>query len=344
MISGVRTQLCHIIDLAPTVLDVCGVTAPDVVDGVTQLPIDGASLRPTFTDAGVPEHRTTQYFEMLGSRSIVHDGWKATTDHVSQGVLDEQLLEGSRALADDRWNLFRLDDDFAEARDLADEHPDVVAALAARWDEEAARHGVLPICDNLHERLSVMEPPLWPTPRHVRYRPGGGAVADEAAPSLGGGSLVTASVEVPAEGAEGVLCAIGDWTNGWALVVLDGRPTFLLNIVSRGYQVQAPAALTPGPHDVGLRFEADGTGAGEGVLYVDGHEVARGSLPEGVGMSGIQIGGGGLRIGEDAGFPVSDDYRPPFRFTGTLHHVEVDGRPPSAREQGATLQEALRRE
>ena len=163
-------------------------------------------------------------------------------------MLDERLLEGSRALDDDRWCLFRLDDDFAEARDLADDHPDVVAALAARWEDEAERHGVLPLCDNLHERLAVMERPLWPTPRRVRYLPGFGAVADEAAPSLGAGALVTAHLDVPDDGgAEGVLCAMGDWSNGWALVVLDGRPTFLLNVVGRGYRVAGARRAHPRP-------------------------------------------------------------------------------------------------
>jgi arylsulfatase A-like enzyme len=342
--GAVRPHLAHIVDLFPTVLDACGIGPPAVVDGVTQQSVDGASLRATFADPEAPAVRTTQYFEMLGSRSIVHDGWKATTDHVSEGVLDERLLEGSRSLDDDRWCLFRLDDDFAEARDRADDHPDVVAALAARWDDEAGRHGVLPLCDNLHGRLSVMERPLWPTPRRVRYLPGFGPVADEAAPSLGAGALVTALVEVPDAGAEGVLCAMGDWSNGWALVVLDGRPTFLLNVVGRAYRVRAPGALTPGTHRVAFRFRREADGGGTGCLLIDDAAVAEDGLPEGVGMSGIQIGGGGLRIGEDAGFPVSDEYHPPFPWTGTLHELVFDADAPSPLQVDAEIAEALRRE
>ena len=126
-----RTQFVHAIDLMPTVLDACGVVAPAVVDGVTQQPIDGATIRATFDDPTAPDPRTVQYFEMLGSRSIVADGWKATTDHVSKGVMDEErLMEGSRAFADDEWALFRLADDFSECHDLAAEHPDVLDALA----------------------------------------------------------------------------------------------------------------------------------------------------------------------------------------------------------------------
>jgi arylsulfatase A-like enzyme len=341
--GGVRTQFCHVIDLFPTILDACGVAAPDAVDGVAQQPVDGVSLRPTFADPGAPEARTTQYFEMLGSRSIVHDGWKATTDHVSQGVLDERLVEGSRHLEDDRWSLFRLDEDFAEARDVAPDHPDVVAALAARWEEEAERNGVLPLSDGLHERLASLEPLLWPAPRPMRFVPGGGPVADEAVPSLGAGGLLVAQVDVPAGGGEGVLCAIGDWSNGWALVVLDGRPAFLLNVVGRAHRVVADAPLPAGRHEVGFRFTA-GSGGGTGTLSVDGAAVATGALPDGVGMSGIQIGGGGLRIGRDAGFPVTDDYTPPFPWTGTLHQVEFDARPRPEAHVEAEMAEALRRE
>jgi arylsulfatase A-like enzyme len=342
--GGVRSQFCHVVDLFPTILDVCGVAAPDVVDGVEQQPVDGRSLRATFGSADAPEVRTTQYFEMLGSRSIYHDGWKATTDHVSEGVLDEELLEGSRDLATDRWNLFRLDADFAEADDLADAHPDVVADLEARWWAEAERNHVLPLGRGLMERVSSMEPPLWPTPPRVVFRPGFGAIADEAVPSLAAGSLVVADVDVPPGGGEGVLCAIGDWTNGWALAVLDGRPAFLLNVTSWSSRVVADHVLAAGPRRVGFRFRPDGSGGGTGTLLVDDVVVAETPLPRGMGASGTQIGGGGLRLGHDAGFPVTDDYTPPFPWTGTLHRVVFDTARPSAHQVAAEVEETLRRE
>jgi arylsulfatase A-like enzyme len=342
--GGVRQQFCHIIDLAPTILDVCGIPAPDVVDGVAQQPVDGRSLRSTFDDASHPEIRTTQYFEMLGSRSIVHDGWKATTDHVSQGVLDEQLLDGSRDLGADRWSLFRLDEDFAEAHDRAGEHPALVAELEALWWEEAERNKVLPIDDGLMGRLSAMEGPLWPIPARLVLRPGFSPVADEVIPSLAAGSLVEADVEVPPGGGEGVLVAMGDWTNGWALVVLGGRVTFLLNTASTPHAVVASTALPEGRHRLGFRFRPDGAGAGHGVLFVDGAEVASDVLPRGMGASGLQIGGGGLRLGHDHGFPVSGDYTPPFPWTGVLHTVTFDAAGPTARQIVDDLADALHRE
>lgn len=343
--GAVRSQFCHAVDLFPTVLDACGLEPPAEVDGVPQQRIDGVSLRSTFADPDAPEVRTTQYFEMMGSRSIYHDGWKATTDHVSQGVLDEErLLTGSRDLDDDTWSLFRLDDDFSESTDLAEEHPEVVAALEARWWVEAEANDVLPLSDGLQERITAMEPPAWRTPRRVEMLPGFGPVADEAVPSLGAGSLVVAELDVPAAGAEGVLCAMGDWTNGWALVVLEGRPTFLLNLVSTPFRVAADDPLPAGRHDVGFRFTPDGAGGGTGTIFVDGREVASELLPAGVGMSGTQIGGGGLRLGHDAGFPVSDDYQPPFEWTGTLHRLVFGAEQPTPIQQQAELEELMRRE
>jgi arylsulfatase len=318
--------------------------APDVVDGVEQQPVDGRSLFATFADPDAPEVRTTQYFEMLGSRSIYHDGWKATTNHVSKGVIDEEHIEGSRDLDSDRWCLFATDADFAEAHDVADEHPEVVAELEALWWAEAERNQVLPLSDGLHDRLASMEQALWPAPPRLVIHPGHGPVADEVVPSLAAGSLLVADVEVPEGDASGILCAMGDWTNGWALVVLDGRPAFLLNCASTPFSVRSEHPLDPGRHEVAFRFHPEGWGVGSGALLVDGVEVARSALPQGMGAGGLQIGGGGLRLGHDSGFPVSDDYVPPFAWTGTLHSITFDAAPPSPRQTEAELEDALRRE
>ena len=312
----VREQVCHISDVFSTVLDVCGVDVPASVDGVEQQVVDGRSLQPSFTDASAADTKTTQYFEMLGSRSIIHDGWKATTDHISEGVLDERLLEGSRDFEQDRWCLYRMTDDFSEANDLADELPDKVAELVAVWDAEAERNNVLPMFDGLHQRLSFLEPTPYPIPNPLVLRPGGTPLADEAVPSLALGLGVEADVDVPAGGGEGVLAVIGDWSNGWCLAVVRGRPHFFVNLTSDPFQIEAEDVLPEGRHRVGFHLLP-----GVGVLTVDDVEVGRGDLPRGMGASGIQIGGGGLRLGHDSGFPVCDAYTPPFPWTGVLHTV-----------------------
>ena len=339
--GAVRSQICHMVDLFPTILDVCGVEAPETVDGVAQQPVDGTSLRTTFDDPEVVV-RTTQYFEMMGSRSIIHDGWKATTDHVSEGVLDEErLVPGSRRFEDDRWALFRLADDFAESVDLAEEFPEVVAALEQRWWAEAERNQVLPLQDGLQGRVMALEPTLWPVPDELVLHPGSSPVADEAVPSLAGGAVLEIDVEVPDGGGEGVLAAMGDWSNGWALAVLEGRPTFLLNLTSTPYAVRAATRLLPGFHRIGFRF--DPRDGGRGILTCDDAVVGAGALPDGLGASGLQIGGGGLRLGHDAGFPVSDDYAVPFAWTGTLHRARFRGAASAAPVDPAQLLEALMR-
>jgi arylsulfatase len=282
---------------------------------------------------------------MMGSRSIYHRGWKAVTDHVSEGVIDEGLyLEGSRDLENPNWSLFHLDEDFSEAHDLAADQPETLAELEALWWEQAEANDVLPLSSGMQERIMMMEPPVWPVPRRLEVLPGFGPLADEVVPSLGGGGLLVAEVDAPPGGGEGVLAAMGDWSNGWALVVLDGRPTFLLNVVSNPFRVMAPDPLTPGAHAVGFRFRPDGTGGGTGTVLVDGLEVATETLPSGVGMSGGQIGGGGLRVGHDAGFPVSDDYQPPFPWTGTLHRVVFGADTPTPTVTTAELDQLMRRE
>jgi len=314
----VRSQFCHAVDIAPTILDVAGVVPPSAVDGVPQLPYDGASLRQTFEDAAAPSPRSTQYFEMLGSRAIYHEGWKATTDHVGgQLAVERERIEGSTSFGDDRWLLFDLDADFSEAHDVASQHPDRLARLIDAWEREAERNHVYPLDDTFIGRAPAMFRPRYPPRRRTVYRPGGGPVQEDVMPPLGNGFLVTASVEVGDGGGEGIVFALGDWTNGTALYLLRGRLVYVLNGFGHVHRLEAPEPLAPGPHAVGVRFERDGFAA---ALVVDGEEVVRTALPHGMPFR-WQIGGAGLTIGHDRGFPVCDDYVPPFEFRGTLHEV-----------------------
>ena len=160
-----RSQFCHAVDLLPTILDVCDAEAPRFIDGHEQLSIDGRSLKDTFTSVDAPSPRPTQYFEMVGSRSIYHDGWKATTDHVGPTpALERSLIPGSHRFEDDHWALFNLDDDFAEARDVSREHPKIVDDLVTRWHAEAERNSVFPLDDTLWGRASAAPTPE-PPPR-----------------------------------------------------------------------------------------------------------------------------------------------------------------------------------
>ncbi|WP_436791466.1 sulfatase-like hydrolase/transferase [Yinghuangia sp. YIM S10712] len=340
----IRSQIAHAADLMPTILEVCGVEAPGVVDGVPQQEIDGRSLTATFADAEAPAPRSTQYFEMLGSRSIIHGEWKATTDHVSRGVLDEErLLLGSRDFATDRWSLFHLADDFAEARDLADEHPDLVAELEDRWFDEAERNHVLPLDDTMQDRLAALIFPTYGIPSQGRYLPGGGPVRDETLPPLFGGFTLTADIEVPEGDANGVLAALGDLTGGFVLRVADGRLSFTCSRAGEVDRVTADGPLAPGRHTVGVRFRP-GTGgsddAGTFALLEDGKEIASTALG-GPWPVAFQHGGAGLSIGHDRGLPVDRAYRPPHRWNGVLHEVAVHTGTPPEPDLASELRTAL---
>lgn len=322
--GAVRGQFAHVIDVFPTILEACGITAPDTVGGVAQLPVDGASLLSTFSDASAPDPRTVQYFEMLGSRSIVADGWKATTNHVSMGVMDEELLmEGSRDFDNDRWSLFNLESDFSEANDVADEFPDVVAKLEQLWFAEAERNNVTPIADNLRGRTASIVPRDYPVGSDITLYPKGGPVSDEAIPRLFAGGRITADVDVAAENPEGVLFALGDWTGGFAAYVCDGVLTVTVATPGGEILLSADRKLTSGRHQLGCVLSPVPEGGARVQIFIDGNIVGTGhsdhSLPH-----AWQHGGTSMTLGCDRGLPVSNSYRPPFAWNGVLHQVRIE--------------------
>lgn len=322
--GAVRGQFAHVIDVFPTILEACGVTAPDTVGGVAQQSVDGASLLSTFSDASAPDPRTVQYFEMLGSRSIVADGWKATTNHVSMGVMDEELLmEGSRDFDNDRWSLFNLESDFSEANDVADEFPDVVAKLEQLWFAEAERNNVTPIADNLRGRTASIVPRDYPVGSDITLYPKGGPVSDEAIPRLFAGGRITADVDVAAENPEGVLFALGDWTGGFAAYVCDGVLTVTVATPGGEILLSADRKLTSGRHQLGCVLSPVPEGGARVQIFIDGNIVGTGhsdhSLPH-----AWQHGGTSMTLGCDRGLPVSNSYRPPFAWNGVLHQVRIE--------------------
>jgi arylsulfatase A-like enzyme len=340
--GGIRSQFVHAIDLMPTILDACGVDPPAVVDGVTQQPVDGATIRATFDDPDAPEPRSVQYFEMLGSRSIVADGWKATTDHVSRGVADEEtLLEGSRDFAEDTWALFRLRDDFSESHDVAADHPEILAELQGWWAAEAGRNQVFPLTDELIGRISaVITPPNAPASRMV-YRPDGGPVPDESVARFFGGFRITADVDVPEGAAAGVLCAIGDWTGGCALFVQDGRLVFALSRAGDATTVTGDTDVSVGRRRLACEYVP---GAQPTLtLLEDDRVLTRATLPFPVPMV-WQHGGTMMSLGRDRGLPVSDDYEVPFPWTGTLHEVVIETGAAAPRADAAAMRAALHHE
>ena len=205
--GDVRQQFCHAVDLMPTVLEVAGVGSPAVLDGVGQQPLDGESLLPTFREADARIERAPQYFEMLGSRAIYHEGWKATTDHVGSMVEAERnLMEGSDDFESDRWSLYKLEEDFSEANDVAGEHPGRLEHLVELWWSEAGRNHVLPLMDGFWDsnQAAAIEPPPHVGRRRYVYLPGGGPILTSA---LVSSFRLVADIEIHEDrSAAGIIC------------------------------------------------------------------------------------------------------------------------------------------
>jgi arylsulfatase A-like enzyme len=342
--GGVRPQFCHAVDVFPTVLDAAGIEVPGRVDGVTQQPVDGASLLPTLADPGAPSPRATQYFEMIGSRAIYHAGWKATTDHVgNQLEIERARLEGSHDFESDHWALFHLDEDFSEAHDRSGEEPDLTRQLADRWWTEAGRNQVLPLDDSFLQRISALEPPPFGPRRRAVLRPGGGPVSEDAIPSLIGGFVLEADLEVPATGAEGVLCALGDWNNGWACYLLQGAPVVAFSVFGYHHRIVAATTLAPGSQAVRVEYQRGAHPGGTLTVRVDDAIVAEGVLTADLPFR-WQIGGAGLLVGRDRGFPVCDDYEPPFSCTATIRTLVLEAGGVARRDANHEVTTALRHE
>ncbi len=334
--GAVRQQFAHVVDLMPTILEAIGIDAPTEVDGVEQQQMNGTSLLSALEDPSSAEVHRTQYFEMLGSRSIFHDGWKATTNHISAGVLDEEELAiGSRDFADDKWELFDLSRDFSESTDLSGAEPARLRELTDLWMTEADRNQVLPISDSMLDRFGGFIPQTWPSGGSLTLRPGGGPVHDESMPALWGGFRLTAEVDAIGADTDGVICALGDWFGGYALFINQGKTCFTFARSADIIDLRDANTLAAGTRTIEVAYALGSHGVpGRMVLLVDG-VIADEVEVQGILPIALQHGGAGFRVAWDSGFPVSPDYTPPAPFNGVVHHVTINtpGVMPSAADE-----------
>ena len=334
----VRTQYAHIIDMVPTTLELLGVQPPATIRGVTQAPLHGVSFAHTLDNPQAESNRRTQYFEMLGHRAIYHDGWRAVCPwpgpsftEAGTGFGNPISSETLSELDATRWELYHVAEDFAENHDVAADHRDRLIALIATWYVEAGRYEVMPIDGSGLARMAA-EKPLVALPRErYTYRADTQSVPFFAAPRLlNRPHSITAEVEIPAGGAEGVLLSQGTAAGGYALYVKGGKLRYVHNYVGRAwYSVESDDGLEPGTHR--LRFEFEPTGEpdlqqGKGApgrlqLYVDDTLVGNAEAPVTVPFA---LNPGVLTCGANPGSPVTPDYPSPFKFTGTIHSVTVD--------------------
>ncbi len=335
----IRGQFCHAVDIFSTVLDAAGIEVPAAVDGVSQQPVDGSSLLPSFADADAAEHRRLQYFEMMGSRAIYHDGWKATTNHVPNQFGEREVLPGSYDFATDRWSLFRLAEDFSEAVDVADEQPEVVKRLEELWWAEAGRNQVLPLFE-FPDSMAHMHPGAYPPIDEATYTPGGGPIQESQLPPTLGGFDLTAEIVVPEGGAEGVIAAIGDAHGGWGCYLLEGRLVAAFALLDGLVRVACDEPVPAGRHTVSVQYVPGPEPIAR--LLVDGIEGGSAPLPGLFFFPNLSTAATGMFIGRDRGLPLCHDYRAPFAFTGELEQVRLRSGNPAARPDAeTTLRAAL---
>lgn len=355
----IRPQYCHLIDMVPTALEALGIEAPSSLRGITQSQIEGVSLLSTFNDAAAPEVHLTQYFEMLGHRSIYHQGWRAVCPwpgtsftesgrsfgaEITHDMLDELDAHG--------WELYHLDEDFAEARNVAKENPARVVAMIGTWYVEAGKYNVLPIDSRGTQRIALERPKVAENLNRYTLYPNTQAVVAAAAPkTLNRPHSFVAEVDIPEGGADGVLLSFGGNDGGFTFYVQDNRLCYLHNYLALDYfYVKASDPLPEGRHLLGMQFEPTGKPDikhGKGVpgrvtLLLDGAPIATGELPHTV---PIRLGqGGAMLVGQDSGAPVNPEYTPPFRYAGQLERVIVDVSGEPTVDQQAEMKAYLRKQ
>jgi arylsulfatase len=314
----IRPQYAHAIDLVPTVLDALQVEPPTEINGVTQSPIEGVSFAHTFDDAAAKSRRHTQYYEMFGYRAIYHDGWTAVSPHLPFGTPMTDAV-----LASKTWELYNTDEDFSQSTDLASRHPEKVKEMDERWWVEAGKYHVLPLDGRGQLRLVDPRPQLTPDRKDYEYAPGGSPIPEYAAVrTIGRPHRIEAEVDIPTGGAEGMLFQQGNRFGGYALYVQGGKLHYTYNFLGlESYTITSTEAVPAGKSTLGFACTPTGPGQGRGTLFIDGKNVGEAAFPR---MAPLTFGLGYLlTCGEGHGPAVSDAYRPPFRFTGTLRKVTV---------------------
>ena len=335
----IRTQYAHAIDMVPTVLELLGIEAPTSIKGVTQSPIQGLSFAHVLDDAKAPSKHITQYFEMFGHRSIYHDGWRAVCPWPGTSFKEAGLPFGAPIDKDKLteldakgWELYHIDADFAENHNLATQNRAKLIEMIATWYVEAGKYNVLPIDSRGQLRAADPRPQIAAPRTRYTYYPGTQMVPGNAGPNMMNRPFsITADVDIPKGGAEGVLLCTGDGQGGFSFYVQNGNLHYVYSFVgSQFFHIESKVPVPTGRHELRYDFEVtgkpdykSGKGApGHAKLYIDDKPVGEGDIP----LTMVVLIGlaAGTVCGASSGSPVWDKYRPPFKFTGTLYSATVD--------------------
>ena len=332
--GGIRRQFSHLIDIVPTILEATGIPAPDMIDGIKQAPIEGMSMAYTWdkANANAPTRHTTQYFEMLGNRAIYHDGWIANTTPVTL-PWELSTTPPPDVITGYKWELYNVQEDPTEYDDLAANMPDKLKEMQDLFYSEARKYDVLPLDNSTLARWNTPRPSLTAGQTVFTYSGELTGVPPSAAPSILDKSYtITAEVEIPEGGAEGMIVTEGGRFGGYGLFlskgvagIRRGKPVFLYNLLNLKRTIWSGPALDAGKHTIVFDFKYDGPGLGKGgtgVLSVDGKEVARKSMENSTPIT----------FPEDETFDIGQDtrtgvamleyrYDVPFKFTGKINKL-----------------------
>jgi arylsulfatase A-like enzyme len=334
----IRTQYAHAIDMVPTVLEALGLEPPESVKGVAQSPIEGVSFAHTFENVNAPSQHVTQYFEMMGHRSIYHKGWRAVCpwpgtsfSEAGQGFGMPISAEKLTELDATKWELYHVAEDFAENHNVAAENRSLLIEMIAQWYVEAGKYNVLPVDGRGQQRFGDERPQIALPRTSYTYYPG-----TQEVPVNAGAIIINRPHSIIADvdfksGDEGVLISQGGIDGGYTFFIKDGKLRYTYNYVARTfYHIESNMSIPDGRHQ--LRYEFEKTGepdilkgkgaGGYGQLYIDGKLVAQVEMSV---TTPIMLGlASGIAIGADPGAPVTDEYRPPYSFTGKLYSVTID--------------------
>ncbi len=353
--GGVRNQFCHFIDVVPTLLEVTGIPAPNNVDGIPQKPIEGTSLAYTFdkANADAPSKHMTQYFEMFADRAIYHDGWIASTK-VTRPPWRLSGANNPDPANNVTWELYDLSKDWTQSDDVAAANPAKLKELQDLFWSEAEKYQVLPLDSSVAPRVVVPKPSLAAGKTTFTYAGTMTGIPPGDAPSLLNASYtITAEIEVPKGGAEGMINTNGGRFGGYGFYLLKGRPVFYWNLFGLKHVRWEGSKLSPGKHTLEFDFKYNGLGVetlaynnvsgigqgGTGELKVDGKVVSTQKMEHTIPI--IMQFDETFDVGADTGTPVDDkDYKVPFEFTGTLDKLTLTiDRPKLTPEDIKQLQE-----
>jgi arylsulfatase A-like enzyme len=324
--GGIRTQFHHVIDIMPTIMEAAGVSQPEEIDGIKQKPIEGVSMAYTFkkANADVPSTRKTQYFEMVANRGIYHEGWYANTvpPH-GPWILNAPLPP----IADYKWELFNLNDDWTQNNDLSAKNPEKLKEMQKIFDEEAKKYQVYPLDNRTFARSIEPRPSATAGKSEFVYRGVNPGIATSNSPSILGRSYtVTADVTVPADGGNGMIVTTGGRWGGWGFYILKGIPVFDYNmLILAQYRWAGKTPLSAGKHTLEYDYVYDGPGiskGGTGTLKVDGQVVDTHTQPNSIAF--LQVSDETFDVGTDLRTEINaKDYMLPFDFTGSINKLTI---------------------